>query len=149
MAKQTFRFILAALCTAFFLNGCAGVGMTLFGVGAGVTTGTSVAYTLDGIAYRTFTVPLPQVETAARTALDRMGIRVDSRNSRPEALVAARPRWVLDGSSSSGVRIDANPRVVSQFHAKEARLLGEAGLLNGESGHYQPAVPFATTASRA
>ncbi len=50
--------------------------MTLFGVGAGVTTGTSVAYTLDGIAYRTFTASLPQVESAARTALDRMGIRV-------------------------------------------------------------------------
>ncbi len=59
-------------------SGCASVGMTLFGVGAGVTTGTSVAYTLDGIAYRTFTAPLPQVESAARTALDRMGIRVAS-----------------------------------------------------------------------
>jgi len=58
------------------LSGCAGVAMTLFGVGAGVTTGTSVAYTLDGIAYRTFTAPLPQVESATRTALDRMGIRV-------------------------------------------------------------------------
>ena len=58
------------------MNGCATIGLTLFGVGAGVTTGTSVAYTLDGIAYRTFTAPLPQVESAARTALDRMGIRV-------------------------------------------------------------------------
>ena len=61
------------------LSGCAaGVGLTLFGVGAGVTAGTSVAYTLDGVAYRTFTVPLPQVESATRTALDRMGIKVDS-----------------------------------------------------------------------
>jgi uncharacterized protein DUF3568 len=78
MAKQTISLTFASLCTAALLNGCAAVGMTLFGVGAGVTTGTSVAYTLDGIAYRTFTVPLPQVESAARTALDRMGIRVDS-----------------------------------------------------------------------
>lgn len=52
--------------------------MTLFGVGAGVTAGTSVSYTLDGIAYRTFTASLPQVESATRTALDRMGIKVDS-----------------------------------------------------------------------
>ena len=58
------------------LNGCAAVGMTLFGVGAGVATGTSVSYTLDGIAYRTFTASLPQLEGATRTALDRMGIRV-------------------------------------------------------------------------
>jgi Protein of unknown function (DUF3568) len=61
------------------LQGCAaGLGLTLFGVGAGVATGTSVAYTLDGIAYRTFTAPLPQVETATRTALDRMGIKVEA-----------------------------------------------------------------------
>ena len=33
---------------------------------------------MDGIAYRTFTLPLPQVENATRTALDRMGIKVDS-----------------------------------------------------------------------
>jgi len=60
------------------LQSCAGVALTLFGVGAGVTTGTSVSYTLDGIAYRTFTAPLPQVETATRTALDRMGIKVEA-----------------------------------------------------------------------
>src|SRR5262245_19773066 len=59
-----------------FLNGCAAVGLTLFGVGAGVATGTSVSYTLDGFAYRTFTASLPQVESATRTALHRMGIKI-------------------------------------------------------------------------
>lgn len=54
------------------------MGLTLFGVGAGVATGTSVSYTLDGIAYRTFTAPLPQVETAAMTALNRMGMKVEA-----------------------------------------------------------------------
>mgnify|MGYP001329822631 CR=1 FL=1 len=58
-------------------SGCVAVGMTLFGVGAGVATGTGVSYTLDGIAYRTFTAPLPEVESATRTALNRMGIKVD------------------------------------------------------------------------
>jgi hypothetical protein len=61
-----------------FAHGCAGVGLTLFGVGAGVTAGTSVAYTLDGIAYRTFTAPLPQVESATRVALERMGIKIEA-----------------------------------------------------------------------
>src|SRR5262249_29624440 len=61
-----------------FLNGCAAVGLTLFGVGAGVATGTSVGYTLDGYAYRTFTAPLPQVESATRTALNRMGIKIEA-----------------------------------------------------------------------
>jgi Protein of unknown function (DUF3568) len=59
-----------------FLNSCAAVALTLFGVGAGVATGTSVGYTLDGYAYRTFTAPLPQVEGATRTALNRMGIKI-------------------------------------------------------------------------
>ncbi|MDH3445578.1 MAG: DUF3568 family protein [Deltaproteobacteria bacterium] len=62
------------LSAILFLNGCAAVGMTLFGVGAGVSTGTAVSYTLDGIAYRTFTASLPRVERATRTALGRMGI---------------------------------------------------------------------------
>ena len=78
MAIQKFHLHAVFLAWALVLNGCVGVGMTLFGVGAGVTAGTSVSYTLDGIAYRTFTVPLPQVESATRTALDRMGIKVDS-----------------------------------------------------------------------
>lgn len=62
-----------------FTSGCAAVGLTLIGVGAGVTSGTAVSYTLDGIAYRTFTVPLPKVETATLTALDRMGIKVEAK----------------------------------------------------------------------
>ena len=80
-------YITKALClffivyTSLTLHGCAAVGLTLFGVGAGVTTGTSVSYTLDGIAYRTFTAPLPQVEKATRTALDRMGIKIEASSS--------------------------------------------------------------------
>ena len=75
--KVTFHF-LSILGVLSFLSGCAAVGMTLFGVGAGVTTGTSVSYTLDGFAYRTFTAPLPQVESATRTALDRMGLKLEA-----------------------------------------------------------------------
>ena len=78
MAIQKFHLLAVFLAWALVLNGCVGVGMTLFGVGAGVTAGTSVSYTLDGIAYRTFTASLPQVESATKTALDRMGIKVDS-----------------------------------------------------------------------
>ena len=63
----------------FVLNGCAApVALTLFGVGAGVTTGTAVSYTLDGIAYRTFTAPLSQVEKATLLALNDMGMEIES-----------------------------------------------------------------------
>jgi hypothetical protein len=78
MARPKYLLGIGTIFAALLLNGCAGVGLTLFGVGAGVTAGTSVAYTLDGIAYRTFTAPLPRVESATRTALDRMGIKVEA-----------------------------------------------------------------------
>jgi len=71
-------FLLAGLIF-LFLNGCAApVALTLLGVGAGVTTGTAVSYTLDGIAYRTFTAPLSEVERATLTALNDMGMQIHS-----------------------------------------------------------------------
>ena len=61
-----------------YLNGCAApVALTLLSVGAGVTTGTAVSYTMDGIAYRTFTAPLSQVERATLTALNDMGMEIE------------------------------------------------------------------------
>lgn len=70
--------ILLLFSALLFLSGCEAIGMTLFGVGTGVATGTSVSYTIDGYAYRTFTAPLSEVESATRTALNRMGIQVSS-----------------------------------------------------------------------
>ena len=47
-----FRQIAFVMLIALLGQGCAAVGLTLFGVGAGVTAGTGTSYTLDGIAYR-------------------------------------------------------------------------------------------------
>ena len=74
--NSTRAFLLVALILVH-LNGCAApLALTLIGVGAGVTTGTAVSYTMDGIAYRTFTAPLPQVERATLTALNDMGMAI-------------------------------------------------------------------------
>src|SRR4029077_15084590 len=75
--KVGFHF-LTILGLSFFLSGCAAVGLTLFGVGAGAATGTSVSYTLDGVAYRTFTLSLTPVESAPRPPRNRMRIKVES-----------------------------------------------------------------------
>jgi hypothetical protein len=76
--NSTRAFLLVGLISVY-LNGCAApLALTLLGVGAGVTTGTAVSYTLDGIAYRTFTAPLPQVERATLTALNDMGMKIES-----------------------------------------------------------------------
>lgn len=56
----------------FLLSGCDPVSLTLLGVGAGA----GVNYTLNGIAYKTFTEPLPKVKKATLTALNRMAIKV-------------------------------------------------------------------------
>jgi hypothetical protein len=58
------------------LGGCAGVGLTLFGVGAGVTTGTGVSYTLDSIAYRTLAASEAELREATLKTLKRMDITV-------------------------------------------------------------------------
>jgi len=52
--------------------GCAAIGVTMLGVGAGV----GAAHQLGGISYRTFTETLPKVRRATLTALDRMAIKV-------------------------------------------------------------------------
>lgn len=60
------------------LAGCDPLALTALGVGAS----TGVQHTLNGITYKTFTTPLPQVRTAAMSGLGRMGIRVVSREKR-------------------------------------------------------------------
>jgi hypothetical protein len=65
---------LAALVTT---PGCAAVALTLFGVGAGTAAGTGVSHSLDGIAYKTFTVPLEGMHAATLMTLQRMEIPVN------------------------------------------------------------------------
>ena len=60
---------------ATFVSACDPVTLTVFGVG----TATGVQHTLSGIAYKTFTSPLPKVRYAALHALQRMDIRVGSK----------------------------------------------------------------------
>jgi len=55
-------------------QGCAAVGLALFGVGAGVTGGTGVSYTLDSIAYKTFTASEEQLQAATVKTLKRMAM---------------------------------------------------------------------------
>ncbi|OGL18602.1 MAG: hypothetical protein A3F92_03945 [Candidatus Rokubacteria bacterium RIFCSPLOWO2_12_FULL_71_22] len=71
-------------------QGCAAVGLTMLGIGGGVAAGTGTAYTLDGIAYRTFTAPVEEMRRATLASLKRMDIGVESDDVTAEgrALVA-------------------------------------------------------------
>ena len=54
------------------LTGCDPVSLTVFGVGGAA----GVSHQMGGIAYRTFTEPLPRVKRATLGALQRMAIKV-------------------------------------------------------------------------
>lgn len=66
------RRLLAGLVLVGTLAGCDPISLTALGVGAAA----GVQHTLTGIAYKTFTAPLPKVRTAVKSALDRMDIKV-------------------------------------------------------------------------
>lgn len=63
------RLLTLALC--FAAAACAPVALTAAGVGGGAAAG----HHLGGIAYRTFTEPLPKVRGGVQVALKRMAIR--------------------------------------------------------------------------
>jgi hypothetical protein len=58
----------------FLISGCDPISLTMLGVGSGA----GVAHTLSGIAYKTFTEPMPKVKKAALVALNRMAIKVSA-----------------------------------------------------------------------
>lgn len=59
---------------ALTLAACEPVTLTMLGVGAGA----GVSHQMGGLAYRTFTAPLPRVKAATQLALQRMAIKVEA-----------------------------------------------------------------------
>jgi hypothetical protein len=72
----TGRLLLLAALALLGAQGCAAVELTLFGVGAGVAGGASVSYTLDSIAYETFTASEEELRAATLEALGKMDMQV-------------------------------------------------------------------------
>lgn len=66
--------IAAPLSMMLALSGCDPISLTMLGVGAGA----GVSHQMGGLAYRTFTAPLPKVKAAALVALKRMAIKIES-----------------------------------------------------------------------
>ena len=67
--------LLASMLLLVMPLGCASpLGIAALGVGSS----TAVAHTLSGVTYRTFTAPLPRVNTASAGALGKMGIKLAS-----------------------------------------------------------------------
>lgn len=68
------KLLASVIAISFLISACDPVSLTMLGVGAGA----GVAHELGGIAYKTFTEPLPRVKKAALTAMNRMAMKVSS-----------------------------------------------------------------------
>ena len=68
------RVGLACLAASLMLAACDPISLTMLGVG----TGAGVAHQMGGMAYKTFTEPMPKVKRAAIAALGKMAIKVSS-----------------------------------------------------------------------
>lgn len=81
MTAGWWRLVLVVLA-AISLQGCVALGLSLLTVGAGTATGQGISYTLDSIAYKTFTASVDGLEVATLRALNRMDITIDSNEAK-------------------------------------------------------------------
>lgn len=86
--------MLALILLCPLMLACAPVALTMFGIG----TATGVSYTLNGYAYKTFSAPINEVNSAAHQALDRMGIKVENeiRDKKGHTLTALAADWNIE-----------------------------------------------------
>ena len=75
---RRFVFLVGLLTLGVSSSGCAAVGLAVVGTALGVGAGTGTAYTLDGIAYRTFTASVEDTRQASLTTMRRMDMKVET-----------------------------------------------------------------------
>ncbi len=126
-------FVLMVAVAALAAHGCAAAGLTLFGVGAGISAGTGTAYTLDGIAYRTFTAPLDRTRVATIASLKRMAIPIKTDETAPEgrAIVALAGDRTIDielqglTPQTTRIRVTAKYKVVLRDRATAGEIIAQ------------------------
>jgi hypothetical protein len=101
----------ALVLSAMLSQGCAAVGLTFLGVGAGITGGTGVSYTLDSIAYKTFTAPEEGLRTATLRTLKRMDMPVQE----DEPTQSGRTITAAAGDRTVQIELDRLTRTTSRM----------------------------------
>ena len=95
--KHRLIVLLAVPMAAVMASGCAAIGLSLLSVGAGVGGGTGISYTLDSIAYKTFTASDETLRAVTLKTLRRMDMEVKenkSTDSGREIVAAAGDRTI-------------------------------------------------------
>ena len=127
--------MLVLIAVMLLLPGCAApAGLAIFSASTGVAMGTSVDYTLNGIAYKTFVSPMPTVRRATLSSLDRMGMKVvqDKRTDSGWTITASADGRDIDielerlTSRTTRMRVVANEEVIFKDRATEAAIIDEA-----------------------
>jgi hypothetical protein len=117
------------------LSGCAApAGLALFSASTGVAMGTSVDYTLNGIAYKTFVSPMPTVRQATLNGLNRMGIKVvqEKKSDTGWTIAATAEGREIDIDlerltvRTTRMRVVATNNVIFKDRATEAAIIDEA-----------------------
>ena len=99
--------VLLAVVSLLGNSGCASVGLTLFGVGSGVSGGTGVSHILDSVAYKTFTTPIESLQDATLVTLEGMDIEVtDIEVLEEEATETGRKIMALAGDRTIEIELD-------------------------------------------
>ena len=123
------------LAAALLPVGCAApVGVALFSAGTGVAMGTSVDYTLNGIAYKTFVTPMPNMHRATLASLNQMGLKVvqDKKTDTGWTIVASANNREIDIDLESltprttRMRVVANNGIIFKDRATEAAIIDQA-----------------------
>src|SRR5271165_1530085 len=126
---------LIVLAATLGLSACAAsAGLAVFSAGTGVAMGTSVEYTLNGIAYKTFVSPMPTVRQATLSGLNRMGMKVveDKRSASGWTITASADGREIDidlerlTSRTTRMRVVASNGVIFKDRATEAAIIDEA-----------------------
>jgi hypothetical protein len=103
--------LLALPAAAALLGGCSLAAEPLAVAVAGAGTSAALGHSLNGLAYRTFTMPLAEVRTAALEALMAMGLRLEAIEDTEEGQrieASAERRWIyvdLEPISSRTTRL--------------------------------------------
>ncbi len=127
--------MLVLIAAMLVLSGCAApAGLAIFSASAGVAMGTSVDYTLNGIAYKTFVAPMPTVRQATLTGLNEMGMKVveDKKSDNGWTIVANAEGREIDvdleklTNRTTRMRVVANSGPFFKDRATEAAIIDEA-----------------------
>lgn len=124
VAEMATRWSLIGVMAMVLLGtqGCA-AGLTLFGAGAGVSGGSGVSYTLDSIAYKTFTTPVEDLQGATVNTLKRMDITI--KENKPSESGGGRRIKAVAGDRDIEIELDRLTTKVSRMrvNAKQGWLL--------------------------